>query len=375
VRPALVAVLLLIVLAAFACSAAPHVVWGDAEALCTRDRAACEHRCERDRRTVECDVLKVIWVESHDMAKEDPSGLADIARGLGLACADGNERACRAKEKIAAGLAAQSAAADAHAEGQREVQSRITRVTNDLWQVQALLRDARLRLPLGLSARFDEAARTARAVDRQDPQLDGKLAAIAAVANEARACFEEQQAGRAKKQADAAAAATDAENARRRQKTLVDAVDRCLGDAEPCKKECTATPTSNACYGVAMLLFGGVTVPKDRAKARQLAQATCSAQGVMDCAALTWLNNVEANEKKKQKAEQDLPRLFAQCAENHRKILQLKAARDVNGLKALEPSWSQNLDDVREAIELLTDNEGPRYTQLMLRFEACAKAR
>ena len=74
-------------------------------------------------------------------------------------------------------------------------------------------------------------------------------------------------------------------------------------------------------------------------------------------------------------AERDLPGLFAKCNQHRIKIRQLKRARDMQGLQQLQPVWSKNIDDINAAIELVTNNEGPRYRELQMKLKRCSGAR
>lgn len=80
-------------------------------------------------------------------------------------------------------------------------------------------------------------------------------------------------------------------------------------------------------------------------------------------------------------ARQSLPGLFSQCAANKAKIITLKrqgqaAMRSGNSagaraafdqLTALEPSWNDTLDKIRDAITIITGDEGPEFEQLIKR--------
>jgi hypothetical protein len=80
-------------------------------------------------------------------------------------------------------------------------------------------------------------------------------------------------------------------------------------------------------------------------------------------------------------ARRALPALFGKCSANKVKILALKrqamaAARAGNQeaaqvamerLQELEPSWNDTLNRLREAISVVTDDEGPEFGKLILR--------
>ena len=70
------------------------------------------------------------------------------------------------------------------------------------------------------------------------------------------------------------------------------------------------------------------------------------------------------------KAEADMPGLFAKCEANRAKVKVLKANKDYKGMKAFDAQWSGTLNELHDAIELTTGNQGPRYKSLILQVRA-----
>ncbi len=128
-----------------------------------------------------------------------------------------------------------------------------------------------------------------------------------------------------------------------------------------------------------------------------LEQKGCEAGDTSACDALCRRGNVAAcdgaSEDVKQEratavaraqAEQRLPGLFAKCTANraiieHWRMAGLAAERagdEAGAQRATDeidkvgPAWSETLSKIREAITLLTGDQGPRFTQLVSRFHA-----
>jgi TPR repeat protein len=84
------------------------------------------------------------------------------------------------------------------------------------------------------------------------------------------------------------------------------------------------------------------------------------------------------------KAEQELPGLFQKCAANRAVVERWRIAgvaaerasdqagvqRATDEIDKVGPAWSDTLGKIRSAMTVLTDNQGPRFVQLLRRFDA-----
>jgi TPR repeat protein len=130
-----------------------------------------------------------------------------------------------------------------------------------------------------------------------------------------------------------------------------------------------------SCNNVGASYAKGEGVPKDMARALQLFRKSCALQhndpNINACQS--------AIAAQQQVAEASLPGLFSQCAANRVvmerwRIVGLRAQRvgDAAGerlaskkFQEITPQWSATLETLREAIGAVTNNEGPRFGQLI----------
>ncbi len=352
-----------------------HTKWPDAERLCDQDISSCAVRCNEGD-TGFCDALAVMrtledrryveWRGSDyfGLDRAGPEELKALANIASYRCrVYKSQGACTAAETLKP-LLAKAAAKPEPAEAKR---ARTALQEAERRARELAPRDEKISLKLFEASGLIKAKR----YDLADVILSGVMSQLDAIeAEQAQVAAEKER-----KKAEDAAVASAAEARRRYAREVTDALSECSGDPDTCKKQCAASKTSNSCYGLAGLIFRGEGVPKDRTKARELAQATCDAQARTECFLITSFDSFEAKEKAVADAERELPVLFVECAANHRKIAKLKAANDFDGLKALEPSWAQNIEKINAAIEVLTNNEGPRHQELLLRFKRCTEGK
>jgi hypothetical protein len=135
-------------------------------------------------------------------------------------------------------------------------------------------------------------------------------------------------------------------------------------DDEECKFFCDAGFPSS-CMTRARMFADGSGVPKNSTTANALWQRACDLGEPQGC------------------APKDLPRLFAQCAANKRKVEasriqgieaarrgdEASAAKATKDLQDLEPSWNDTLNKLRVAIAVITNDQGDEFKRLIQRVQ------
>lgn len=363
-------------------------VWAHAEGQCERDLRGCQRACDQavaansDRTT--CKVLSIMWAEqdpaylqarpSHRLDRMLPKDIIDLRNFADEVCRDGIQRACRARDALddaVAGAKDELArrATDEAAEEQLdddELQNatglfdkarKVMAVTYGCWSPSAS--SCKNRIPEEVRTKFSTV----------EGALEWRNPAAVELAQDLLATVEADRDPEAEKLAEAKAEEQRADRAAAAEKAAWNAArELCLKSATECETMCDENPRSKHCVAFAALLFNGHLVTKDRKRAFSLVQEACDAGLAPGCAVVEHFKKEERAEYLKN----NLPALFAKCSQYRIKIQQLKAAGDIEGLKKLEPEWSQNIDDINEAIELKTNNEGAEYRQLMVKFKQCS---
>lgn len=351
---------------------ANQTIWTDSERLCERNEAECRRRCPPHSKNVECEVLAVMWVERTDLADEAPKDLAEVRKQVADTCDDDIPRACAALAKIDAAMP-KAKEAEASREGaatdREALAARLEAARAELRSIRE--RPKSVRLEPGLAMRLDRVERSLQLGLLGDPTLPAKLDEADAVLAAVREA--ETAAETTRSQAAAKRAAAEAAEQKHAEEVamLTRSNEACLADIPACKKACTSDAASELCLGYSSVLFTGEGLPKNRGAAREQTAKSCEAGLGAACWLPKVFTRIETEEQAKAKAERDLPSLLATCATYRDQIRGMKARGDYDGLKKLEPAWGENLDALHAAIELTTDNQGPRYEQLIREVMRC----
>lgn len=151
---------------------------------------------------------------------------------------------------------------------------------------------------------------------------------------------------------------------------LDDSATKCTADSE-CKPYC-ATGFGTACVKLGRMFRDGEGVTADQAQAGSYFRQACGAK-IPDDEGCKYV-----------RASANLSALFAQCSANRAEIERWRIAgvqagrsgdgaaaqRATDKLHEIEPKWSQTLSDLREAIALLTGDQGVRFQQLVLQVKS-----
>lgn len=191
--------------------------------------------------------------------------------------------------------------------------------------------------------------------------------------------------GKAASRKQAAAQDADERDRKRAISSAIKAASNRCGESEPgpvpseCVQACRANEASYECVVIAALYNDGKKVPADKTKASSMAEAACKGGNPAACALIDIIRKQHDSAEAKRKAEANLPALFARCEANRAQVERwrvagIAASRAGNQgaadeaaakMREIEPKWSQTLDELQEAIRLVTDNQGPRYEQLI----------
>lgn len=396
---------LLVVLVA-ACGAAREASFAMAESSCNSDPARCAAQCAAqppDREA--CDVLKVQKAEEFtqkgDARGVESGSLQTLGGDLDSLCRSGISRACKAADGFRPLLTKVTQAdeakkriatdtADAAAGAQTDFQTRVVGVKEGAREVlRALGRDERSCTQRGTmdhcQSKAGRAAGVAltRAIEAEScgEKCPSMIAEAESALASAQAMMKSEQ--EEKREAEAKRTAISTASA-----AFKNATDSCIGDVPACQKECAADVGSYACEALAILYGVGdprvTTSGANPEKARELAKKGCDAGNKHACAAQQEFDEKIATRDAARKAEPALPGLFARCSANRAVIErwriagvqaarsgdQAAAQRATQKIHEVEPQWNATLSELREAIRLVTGDEGQRFTQLVLQVKA-----
>lgn len=146
------------------------------------------------------------------------------------------------------------------------------------------------------------------------------------------------------------------------------------------KKACDLND-GQGCVHLSDAYYLGDGVPEDNAKALEFAKRSCRLGLELGCVKVTDLGGTMVTPADIRRAEIKIAQLFQQCSVNKSRIEAFRvagitaarngdkagAARATERLQSIEPGWARTLDDIRQTITVLTNDEGPRFQQLMVR--------
>lgn len=371
--------------AVFACGAARQASFAMAEPGCSSNPTACEQRCEAmppDREA--CDVLKVLQAETIVQGGTqgmDARSMKSLDDELGGLCHYGITRACRASDGLKPIIAKASAEESAKREqdsntkanaaaNRTAFQGRVAEMKQETERVlKALGRHPGSLAANRALARLADAERCRNAC----PEILGEAEANL---HDAKTDLGRLEAER--KAADAERAEKDATGAAWKV-----ALDSCQADVPQCQKDCAADVASYACQAIAVLVSVGdarVSKTANPERAQEIAKKGCDAGNKIGCAAVGKFEEMAAPKR----AEAKIPGLFTKCATNRAAIErwriagvqaakandQAAASRASQKIQEIEPEWNTTLSELRDAIRLVTNNEGARYNQLIAQVKS-----
>ena len=361
--------------------------WNQTERSCQGSIDGCLTQCSKGVSQA-CQVLAVYEVEEHPAfmkANPDFKGFRSESRGELERIAEIVETACR-ETQLQRPCDAMTRIREARREpvgSEVELVERAKAVKSTVEEARRVLREA------NIDGRHTHEVENL--IDEAKSKASPAFSAIDAGITSERVPYEVEQKlledlGEAQKLADQAvqeardlASRADQEdyvrNARRREaECSLQLLEACQTDRSGCEERCKAEPDSEVCAYVATYVYNDS--PQGRGRAKRMLADICEAGTKAGCQILERLDKTE-------RAERDLPSLFEQCEKNRARIAALKArgraaarSRDVQAaaaaedeMRRFEPTWARTLEQIREAISALTNDEGPRYRDLILQVK------
>ena len=137
----------------------------------------------------------------------------------------------------------------------------------------------------------------------------------------------------------------------------------------------------SGCSHLSEAYIRGEGVNPSESKALEFAKKACRLGDDTGCNNVQNLGGTMVTPTAIRQAEAKLPKLFEACAVNKSRIEKLRMAgmaaarsgnRDVAAITArklqgIEAEWLKTLDELRQTITVLTNDEGPRFRELMIR--------
>ncbi|MBN4059280.1 hypothetical protein JYT22_01350 [Endomicrobium sp. AH-315-J14] len=321
--------------------------WSEAESACSHPGLAieCADMCSRETRAgrrpaTTCEVYAVLKFEKGKV----PERQAEMLRELVMnACGRGIERACRALKKPESSPPKKSVSSSAGVAGGAHERG-VGRDTDEDPEPTNVYADAR-----GCGCKPDDLMCAMKCPKSRRPT----------------------RAARASQQ-------------RKDEEAFKRASAVCEQDPKTCEGACDGDkPASYSCVALATALyFSQGATPQDMKRARNLDAVACAGGNQFGCSGVRVMDEhaarktkAERRKKERAQAERDLPGLFAKCNQYGLRRVRLLRTRDRDGLMKLQPKWAANIDQLRDAIDVLTNNEGPRYRTLLMKFKRCTRAR